>query len=63
MHTFWLSNQKGRDHSGDLWHTWKDNIRMDLREIGWEGVVWMHQAQDRDHLHALVKMVVNLPVP
>jgi hypothetical protein len=27
---------------------WEDNIRMDLREIGWEGVDWMHLAQDRD---------------
>jgi hypothetical protein len=29
-------------------HRWEDSIRMDLREIGWEGVNWMHQAQDRD---------------
>jgi hypothetical protein len=27
---------------------WEDNIRMDLREIGWKGVDWMHLAQDRD---------------
>jgi hypothetical protein len=27
---------------------WKDNIRMDLLEIGWEGVDWIHLAQDRD---------------
>jgi hypothetical protein len=26
----------------------KANIRMDLRETGWEGVDWMHLAQDRD---------------
>jgi hypothetical protein len=26
---------------------WGDNIRMDLREIMWEGVDWMHLAQDR----------------
>jgi hypothetical protein len=26
----------------------EDNIRMDLREIGWEGVDWIHLAQDRD---------------
>jgi hypothetical protein len=26
----------------------EDNIRMDLREIGWGGVDWMHMAQDRD---------------
>jgi hypothetical protein len=27
---------------------WRDNIRMDLREIGWEVVDWTHLAQDRD---------------
>jgi hypothetical protein len=27
---------------------WEDNIRTDLREIGWEGVDWMHVAQYRD---------------
>jgi hypothetical protein len=27
-------------------HTWEDNIRMDLTEIGWEGVDWVHMAQD-----------------
>jgi len=27
---------------------WEDSIRMDLREIGWEGVDWIHLAQDRD---------------
>jgi hypothetical protein len=27
---------------------WKDDIRTDLREMGWEGVDWMHLSQDRD---------------
>jgi hypothetical protein len=27
---------------------WEENIRMDRREIGWEGVDWIHLAQDRD---------------
>jgi len=36
---------------------------MDLREIWWEGVDWMHLAQDRDQWQALVKMVMNLWVP
>jgi hypothetical protein len=27
---------------------WVDNIKMDLREIGWDGVEWMDMAQDRD---------------
>jgi len=26
-----------------------DNIRMDLRETEWEGVEWMHLAQQRDN--------------
>jgi len=26
----------------------EDNIRMDIMEVGWEGVDWMHLAQDRD---------------
>jgi hypothetical protein len=25
---------------------WGDNVRLDLREIGWEGVVWMYLAHD-----------------
>jgi hypothetical protein len=27
---------------------WEDNVRMDLRELGREGVDWMHLAEDRD---------------
>jgi hypothetical protein len=29
-------------------HRWKDNIRMDLKEIGWKAVDWIHLAKDRD---------------
>jgi hypothetical protein len=35
------------------------NIRMDFREIGWEGVDWMHLSQDRDQWRALVNTVMN----
>jgi hypothetical protein len=38
-------------------------IRMDLREIGWDDVDWIHLAQDRDQWRALVSMVMNLRVP
>jgi hypothetical protein len=31
-----------------------DNIKMDLREIGWDGVDWIDMAQDRDQWKALV---------
>jgi hypothetical protein len=29
-------------------HRWKDNIRIDIRAIGWETVSWIHLAQNRD---------------
>jgi len=44
-------------------HRWEDNIRMNLMEIGWEGVDWMHLAQDRDQWQALVNMIMDLQVP
>jgi hypothetical protein len=42
---------------------YEDNIRMDLREIGWEGVDWIHLAQDRNQCQALVNTVMNLRIP
>jgi hypothetical protein len=41
-------------------HRWEGNIRMDLRETGWEGVDWMHLAKERDQWWTLVNMVMNL---
>jgi hypothetical protein len=31
-----------------LGHKWEDDTKMDLREIGWEVVDWIHLAQDTD---------------
>jgi hypothetical protein len=42
---------------------WMDNIRMDLREIGWGGMDWIDLAHDKDHWRALVKTAMNLRVP
>jgi hypothetical protein len=44
-------------------YRWEDNIRMDLREIGWGGMEWIDLAQDRDQWKALVNMVTNPRVP
>jgi hypothetical protein len=41
----------------------EDNIRMDLKEIKWENVNWIHVAQDRDQWPPLVNFVMNLRVP
>jgi hypothetical protein len=40
-----------------------DNIKMGLREIGWDGIDWIDLAQDRDQWRAIVFAVMNLRVP
>jgi hypothetical protein len=41
-----------------------DNIKIDLRDIGWGGMNWIDLAQDRDQWGwALVNTVRNLQVP
>jgi hypothetical protein len=42
---------------------WVDNIRLDLREIGWYGMDWVDMAQDRNQRRALVNTVLKLRVP
>jgi hypothetical protein len=40
----------------------RGNIKMDLREIGWDGMDWTDVAQDMDQWRALVNTVMNLRV-
>jgi transposase len=42
---------------------WVDNIKMDLRDVGWDGRDWIDLAQDRDRWRAYVNAVMNLRVP
>jgi len=53
----------GRRPLGRPRRRWEDNIRMDLREVGYGCVDWMELAQDRDRWRALVSAVMNLRVP
>jgi hypothetical protein len=40
-----------------------DNVKMDLREVGLDGMDWIDLTQDRDEWRALVTTVMNLRVP
>jgi hypothetical protein len=40
-----------------------DNVKMDLKEIGWGGVEWIDLAEDRDQWKGVVNMVMNFKVP
>jgi hypothetical protein len=37
-----------------------DNIKIDLIQIGWDGIDWMDLAQDRDQWRVLVNTVLNI---
>jgi hypothetical protein len=57
-----MQNLKERDHLDDLTFCWKDNIKEDLKEIGHDGVDWIHLAMDKVQWWAVVNMVMNLRV-
>jgi hypothetical protein len=43
-----LENQKGREQLENVGVELRIILQWDLREIGWEGVNWIHLAQDAD---------------
>jgi len=57
-----LGKPEGKIPLGRPRGKWKDDIRVDLKEIGWEGVDWIHLAQDRDQWRGLVNTVMNFQV-
>jgi hypothetical protein len=54
---------EGKNPLGRPRRRWVNNIKMDLREIGWCGVDWFDLAQNRDQRRALVNTVMNFRVP
>jgi hypothetical protein len=58
-----VGRPKGKRPLGRPMCRWEDNIKMDLREIGIDGVSWIQLAWDRVQWWPFVNMVVNLWVP
>jgi len=58
-----VGKPEGQRPLGTSRRRWESNIKMDLREVGCEGMDWIELAQDRERWRALVIPVLNLRVP
>ena len=58
-----VGKPEGKRPLGRPRRRWEDNIKMDLWEVGCEGMDWIDMAQDRDTWRALVNAVMNLRDP
>jgi hypothetical protein len=58
-----VGKPEGKGPLGRRRRRWVDNIKMDLREVGWGGMDWIDLAQDRDQWRALVNTVMNFLIP
>jgi hypothetical protein len=54
---------EGKKPLGRRKRRWVDNIKMNLREIGWNGLDWIDLAQDRDQWKVIVNTLMNLLGP
>jgi hypothetical protein len=57
-----VGRPEGKRPLGRPRHRWMDNIKMDFRDIGWDGMDWIDLAQDRDAWKAYVNTVMILRV-
>jgi hypothetical protein len=57
-----VGNPEGKRPLGRPRRRWVDNIKIDLREIEWDGIDWIDLAQNREQWRALVNTVMNLRV-
>jgi hypothetical protein len=57
-----VGKHEGKRPLGRTRHRWED-ARIDLREIGWEGVDWIHLAENKDWWQVPVNVTMNLGVP
>jgi hypothetical protein len=58
-----VGKPQGKRPLGRPRRRWVDNIKMDLKEIGWGGMDWVDLAQDKNQWRGLVNSVMNLLVP
>jgi hypothetical protein len=57
-----VGRSEGRRPLGRPRRRWEDNIKVDLQEVGWEGMDWIELVYDRDRWRALLNAVMNFRV-
>jgi hypothetical protein len=62
-YTILVEKLQGKRTLGRPRRRWVGNSKIDLREMGWDGMDWLHLAQDMEQLKALMTVVMNLWVP
>jgi hypothetical protein len=58
-----VEDPEGKRPLGRPRRGWEDNIKMDNRELGWDGMDCIDLAQDRNQWRTLVKMQMSLWIP
>jgi hypothetical protein len=58
-----VGKPEGKRHLGRPRPRWEDNSKMDIQEVGCEGMDWIDMAQERDRWWKLVNAVMNIRAP
>jgi hypothetical protein len=58
-----VEKPEGKRPLGRHRRRWEDNIKMDVREIGWSVMEWIDLDQERDQWKVLINPVMNRRVP
>jgi hypothetical protein len=58
-----VAQPEGKRSLGRPRRRWEDNIKLNVRELGWGSMDWINLNRDRDQWRALVNTEMNLRVP
>jgi hypothetical protein len=58
-----VGNPEGKRSLGRPRRRWVNNHKIDVRQIGWNGMDWIDLAQNRDQWRVLVNAEMNLRIP
>ena len=57
-----MGKPEGKRPLGRARRRWENNIRMDLREVGYDPGEWIHVAENRDQWRVYIRALMNLLV-